>query len=216
MSHGAQAADIGAGLFGKLPARGDFVRVGLPRDFTDGWDSWWSKGLAETQSRAAENWVASWLEAPVWRFVLPPGLCGGLGVLGVWLPSVDKAGRYYPLTLAAVAPFDWTDRVVPMAALLDALEDAGRDALEHDLTQDVLAGRATAALASYFHSDSDMTTQAGRAVWWTDGGIRVAPRRETGDRLPEGDAFATLIDDAWAAVPQSIALNNAGTAGYPS
>ncbi|MGH7155184.1 MAG: type VI secretion system-associated protein TagF, partial [Acetobacteraceae bacterium] len=28
------------GLFGKLPARGDFIRIGLPRDFTDPWDEW--------------------------------------------------------------------------------------------------------------------------------------------------------------------------------
>ena len=39
--------DASAGLFGKLPARGDFVRENLPRDFTDAWDAWWQRGLAE-------------------------------------------------------------------------------------------------------------------------------------------------------------------------
>jgi len=63
-----------AGLFGKLPARGDVIREDLPRDFVDAWDCWWQRGLADTQRMAREDWRAAWLEAPVWRFVLPPGL----------------------------------------------------------------------------------------------------------------------------------------------
>ena len=40
--------DANAGLFGKLPSRGDFVRENLPRDFTDAWDAWWERSLAGT------------------------------------------------------------------------------------------------------------------------------------------------------------------------
>src|SRR4029434_3465373 len=47
----ALPTDAIAGLFGKLPARGDFVRENLPRDFTDSWDDWWQRGLAERQER---------------------------------------------------------------------------------------------------------------------------------------------------------------------
>ena len=125
--------DAIAGLFGKLPARGDFVRENLPRDFTDGWDGWWQRGLADTQARWRDEWDAAWLEAPVWRFMLPPGLCGKSGVLGLWLPSVDKVGRYSPLTIAAAAPCDWLPHVGEMTSFLAAAEEAGRDALEHDL-----------------------------------------------------------------------------------
>jgi type VI secretion system protein ImpM len=211
MSDPDPAAQIRAGVFGKLPARGDFVRDNLPRDFTDAWDAWWSRGLADTQSRAADDWVTSWLDAPVWRFALPPGLCGRLGVIGVWMPSVDKAGRYYPLTLAAAAPFDWTDGLPLMESFLDVAEAAGRDALEHDLTQDTLTARLTAALPS-----ATGGATPGPATWWTEGGARVAARHETGHRLPEGAAFAALIDDAWAAEPQPIASDSAGAAGYGS
>jgi type VI secretion system protein ImpM len=203
------SAGVRTGVFGKLPARGDFVREGLPRDFTDAWDTWWQHGIADTQRRAGDAWVGSWLEAPVWRFALPPGLCGQLGVLGVWLPSVDKAGRYYPLTLAAAAPFGWIDRLAAMGPFLDALEQAGRDALELDLAPDALAARAAAALALAAAAATAPVT--GRAAWWTEGGTRVAPRSETGDRLPDGAAFATLIDDGWAAEPQPIGADNAGT-----
>jgi len=125
--------DARAGLFGKLPARGDFVRENLPRDFTDSWDAWWQRGLGETQQRPRDEWIAAWLEAPVWRFLLPPGLCGRNGVLGIWLPSVDKAGRYSPLTIAATAPDDWAPSVGAMTSFLAAAEQAGCDTLEHDL-----------------------------------------------------------------------------------
>src|ERR1700744_3183202 len=108
------------GFFGKLPARGDFVREGLPRDFTDAWDAWWQRGLAAVQQRPRQEWQASWLEAPVWRFILPPGLCGRGAVLGLWLPSVDSVGRYSPLTIAAVASTDWAPRAGRMASFLAA------------------------------------------------------------------------------------------------
>ena len=191
-----------AGFYGKLPARGDFVRENLPRDFTDPWDAWWQRGLAETQHRAGEAWRAAWLEAPIWHFILPPGLCGKQGVLGIWLPSVDRSGRYFPLTIAAVAPTDWAPHLGAMQPFLAAVTQLGCDALEHDLAPDILLGHVQAAfLAS---ADAEAAEGAipspalpGQATWWTEGGVRVAPRRETGTNLPEGDRFATLIDDAW-------------------
>ncbi len=191
--------DACAGLFGKLPARGDFVRENLPRDFTEAWDAWWERGLAGTQQRPRprEEWIASWLEAPVWRFVLPPGLCGRNGVLGIWLPSVDKAGRYSPLTIAAVASIDWAPYVSTMTSFLAASEQAGRDALEHDLSPADLLERVRRSFGADDSPASATDFLAGQATWWTEGGPRVAPRRETGDALPEGRSFAALIDDEW-------------------
>ncbi|WP_146101774.1 type VI secretion system-associated protein TagF [Rhodopila globiformis] len=48
---------LATGIFGKLPVRGDFVRLGLPRDCTDGWDHWLSEMTAETQRRAGAAWL---------------------------------------------------------------------------------------------------------------------------------------------------------------
>ena len=39
--------------------------------------------------------------APIWRFALAPGVAGPLPMLGVMMPSVDRVGRQFPLTLAA-------------------------------------------------------------------------------------------------------------------
>jgi type VI secretion system protein ImpM len=199
MPRPALPKDARAGFYGKLPARGDFVRENLPRDFTDAWDGWWQRGLAETQAAAGDAWRNSWLEAPVWRFVLPPGLCGRNGVIGVWMPSVDKAGRYFPLTIAAVAPIDWLPLADAMAPFLAAAEQAGRDALEFNLAPDALLARVEAGFNSDDALSESQTHAPGAVRWWTEGGTRVAARAELGSALPTGTAFATLIDDAWGA-----------------
>nr|WP_245214315.1 type VI secretion system-associated protein TagF [Pararoseomonas indoligenes] len=192
-------AVVRAGVFGKLPARGDFLRLGLPRDFVDAWDLWWQRGLLSVREIAGEDWVAAWLEAPVWRFVLPPGLLGRDGVAGVWLPSVDRAGRYFPLTVAAVAPFDWAERPGDLHGFLAGAEQAGLDALEKDLDPDAVLGLAMAALEGSGGpaAQQQVVAERGLAAWWTEGAPRVAPRAERGRRLPEGRAFAGLIDDGW-------------------
>jgi type VI secretion system protein ImpM len=200
--------DARAGLFGKLPARGDFVRENLPRDFTDSWDAWWQRGLGETQRLPRDEWIAAWLEAPVWRFLLPPGLCGRNGVLGIWLPSVDRAGRYSPLTIAATAPVDWAPFAGAMTSFLAAAEQAGRDALEHDLAPADLLQRIHDAFIATDAPVPAPDLAPGRAAWWTEGGPRVAARLETANALPEGSRFAALIDDEWgaAAPPAELAI----------
>ena len=198
--------DARVGLFGKLPARGDFVRENLPRTFTDIWDEWWQRGLANSQQRPRDEWCAAWLEAPVWRFVLPPGLCGRNGVLGLWLPSVDKAGRYSPLTIAAIASTDWAPYVGAMSSFLAGSEQAGRDALEHDLSPAALLQRV---LECFIAGDAPRLSPdfaPARATWWTEGGPRVVPRRRTGCVLPEGRCFAALIDDAWGTADPATAI----------
>ncbi len=207
----ALPSDARAGLFGKLPARGDFVRENLPRDFTDSWDAWWQRGLGETQRRPRDEWIAAWLEAPVWRFVLPPGLCGRNGVLGIWLPSVDKAGRYSPLTIAATAPRDWAPSVGAMMSFLAAAEEASRDALEHDLAPTELLQRIQHDLIAADAPAPAPDLAPGRAAWWTGGSPRVAPRLETGTALPVGSRFAALIDDGWAPAdpPAELAIARA-------
>lgn len=195
-----------AGFFGKLPARGDFVRENLPRDFTDAWDGWWQRGMADTQARFGEDWREAWLEAPVWRFVLPPGLCGAAGVLGLWMPSVDRAGRYSPLTIAATAAADWAPLIPAMMEFLDEAEEAGRDALADDLAPSELLQRIQEAF-DIFEPDDDPVPVfvPGQMALWTEGGPRVAERLATGVVLPEGRDFAVLIDERWGDDAEAIA-----------
>ena len=170
------------GLYGKLPSRGDFVRLGLRRDFTDPWDMWWQAGLAGAERIAGPAWVASWLEAPVWQFLLAAGICGAAPVLGVFLPSVDRVGRYFPLTLAGVGAA-WDED------FLVACEEAGRAALETDLSPETVAGRLPLPLNG--------GSGAAGCRFRTEGGRRVAARELRLTGLPSLAGLTGMLDDAW-------------------
>ena len=90
------------GYYGKVPVKGDFVARHLPRAFVEPWDGWLRAALSCSREQLGEEWLASYLVSPVWRFVLSAGLCGDWTVAGVLMPSVDRVGRYYPLVLAAL------------------------------------------------------------------------------------------------------------------
>lgn len=90
----------GVGFFGKLPALGDFVSRRLPRQFMEPWDQWLQASMRASQDVHGENWLSLFLVSPIWRFALSPGLCGSSAWAGIVMPSVDRVGRYYPMTLA--------------------------------------------------------------------------------------------------------------------
>ncbi|WP_027159854.1 type VI secretion system-associated protein TagF [Methylobacter luteus] len=94
------------GFYGKLPVLGDFISRRLSREFINPWDKWLQSAMAASQQQLGEHWLKAYLSSPVWRFALSPGLCGHTGWLGVLMPSVDRVGRYFPLTLALPAPPD--------------------------------------------------------------------------------------------------------------
>jgi type VI secretion system protein ImpM len=179
----------GTGLFGKLPARGDFVRSGLPGSFVTPWDAWLQTVVAASRDQLGAAWLPAWLEAPVWRFCLAPGLCGPDAVLGLMLPSVDRVGRYFPLTLAAVFPADAAAAEGGAAdAWLDGAEAAGRAALEQDATQEQVA-----ALLPPLPQPGAFP--AAGSHWWTEGGPRVAPARWQRAALPDAEDFAAMLGD---------------------
>lgn len=193
-----------AGFCGKMPARGDFVRAGLPRSFTDPWDDWMQRMLATSRAMLGEAWLPAWLEGPVWRFALTPGVCGPGMVLGLWLPSVDRAGRYFPLTLAAVAAeSDLSPLIRIGGGFLAAAERAGLDALANDLPPEVLAARVEAAMAAS-SSDPGIDLQcypAAEGRWWTAGAPRVASGAFACHALPDGPRFAAMLDSSAAPPP---------------
>lgn len=92
------------GFFGKLPSHGDFVSRRLSRDFLDVWDGWLQHCIAESKATLGENWLNVFLTSPIWRFAMTPGACGDEAHIGVLTPSVDRVGRYFPLSIVASAP----------------------------------------------------------------------------------------------------------------
>ena len=125
------------GLFGKLPAHGDFVRRGLPPSFCEPWDAWLQAGMTAARRSLGGAWEATWEAAPAWRFALPTGACGPDPVAGVVAPSADSVGRRFALTVAATLP-GAAEGLWP-AGWFVAMEGALRAAQAEGLDADALA-----------------------------------------------------------------------------
>jgi type VI secretion system protein ImpM len=97
------------GWFGKFPALGDFVQRHLPDSFVPAWDAWLQGGMAAASQQQGEEWKDNFLRFPVWYFLRgvpdqesvddPHRLWAGMLV-----PSADRVGRLYPLTIAFDLP----------------------------------------------------------------------------------------------------------------
>lgn len=129
------------GWYGKLPTLGDFASRRLEPTFIDPWDAWLAEGIAALRAQAESTWLDHYLASPVWRFMLMPGVIGlDTPVAGVLMPSVDRVGRYFPLTLAA--PLTTTPQsaaeVEHVQAWLHQLDDTAADALHEDWSIDQL------------------------------------------------------------------------------
>lgn len=91
------------GLYGKLPAKRDFIAIGAPRAFLRVWEPWMEKGMEESHALLPDaDWKNLFGSAPIWRFWLGPSLCGEV-IVGAFMPSMDALGRLFPLTLIGLA-----------------------------------------------------------------------------------------------------------------
>ena len=143
----ATRAPSAAGWHGKLPSLGDFATRRLDGAFVQVWDAWLATGLAALARQPA--WLDAYLAGPVWRFVLMPGALpaavpgtapSGTAWAGVLMPSVDRVGRYYPLTIAhPLHGLPSTNAAIDsLLRWLAALDDLAADALHDDWTIAVL------------------------------------------------------------------------------
>ena len=215
------------GIYGKLPSRGDFIGRHLLRSFTDPWDQWLQYSLAESRNRLGDGWLECYLTSPLWRFALSAGVCGPDSRIGILMPSVDKVGRYFPLTLTAslsgrptagLGALDWFQQAE--ALILTALED-DLD-LEHFIDQ-VAALRvpelgttitAPAGSSPAWHYRLASTDELGHAcealngilleqcydgysLWWSNGSEHIDPCMLVCPQLPSGERFTGLLAGDW-------------------
>lgn len=130
------------GWYGKLPSLGDFASRRLPAGFIETWDNWLCTGMHDWRTRQPDNWLASYLAGPSWRFLLLPDLVDARAPLwiGVLMPSVDRVGRYFPLTIAqplARMPSD-APVIEDLLEWLKDLDDLALESLQQDWTADQL------------------------------------------------------------------------------
>jgi type VI secretion system protein ImpM len=126
---------MSVGFYGKLPSHGDFVSRSVASGFLDRWDAWLQAGVAQSHSDLGESWLDLFLTSPVWRFALQNGVVGGSAFAGILLPSVDRVGRYFPLTIVSELPTGTHPQIVSVgaAAWFDWVEAVARRALEEEI-----------------------------------------------------------------------------------
>jgi type VI secretion system protein ImpM len=166
-----------AGWYGKIPALGDFAMRRLPTDFVNIWDAWLQDALAASRSTLRERWQNLYLNSPIWHFALLPGVCGNSCWAGVLMPSIDKVGRHFPLTIAvSLQPHPEIIATVFAANnWFSAIEQIALSSLNMDFSVDDLEMRLTATPFGSCCPPDTPERQAARewAAWWN--GARQTP-----------------------------------------
>jgi type VI secretion system protein ImpM len=214
----ASAATGVAGWFGKLPSLGDFASRRLPDAFVHGWDDWLQRGLASARDELGEGWLDRH-GLCTRRFWLGPAVLGRVSWAGLLIPSSDRVGRRFPLTIAAslaphshslaiaLAAHPWFDAVDRVARQVQ-LERLSVDELERELAQvaaqvpmikgaDVAADRLAVALLRPYEDAPDAMGRIDPrpcSVWWCDD-AREESEFLCADRLPPAAAFASLLGE---------------------
>ena len=144
------------GLFGKLPAHGDFVQRNLSSGFINVWDEWLQHFIAGTQEQLGNSWLDVYLTSPLWRFVFSSGVIDENNWAGIMIPSVDRVGRYYPFTIVRklsqkINPFEYMQL---QTAWYKEIESLALDALDEGILIDDLISKLEITLTDY-QSDYD-------------------------------------------------------------
>ncbi len=128
------------GLFGKLPAHGDFIYRDLPPDFISVWDQWLQGYVGSSKEQLGDAWLDIYLTSPIWRFAFAEGVVDGNGWAGIFLPSVDRVGRYFPFSVATRLPatLNPVEFICTRPNWYQAMEDAALGALHGQLKIDEL------------------------------------------------------------------------------
>ena len=207
----------GVGFYGKLPCRGDFLQRRAPLPFVDVWDAWLQECLHASKEQLQDAWLDAYLTGPVWRFVLDAGVCGDDRYAGILVPSVDRVGRYFPLTVVAPLEADHCplDVACGASAWFEAAEGLVLDALEAETLDidafDESVARLGVPLAAERSSESSAQSlqrainvfaypEMSRALkpltlWWTEGSQALRASCLTLQGLPEARAFAAMLSE---------------------
>jgi len=188
------------GAFGKMPSVGDFFRIGAPPGFITAWDDWIQHGMLEVQETLGDDWDAHYMSAPIWRFCLSPGLAGPQKVIGVLMPSVDRVGRRFPLTLMAPLQTPGPAQLDHFSeeALFIRLEDMALDALDDAMTRERLEAELTTVAPPDMRPNTPLRS-AGRSLILTQAGpVGLLPDLASGllsGRFERPSLWSAVIND---------------------
>lgn len=185
------------GFYGKIPSHGDFLRRGLSPAFIEPWDTWLQQSLLTGREVLGDGWQNAYFSAPIWRFAIPRGLSGPEAMMGVMMPSVDRVGRQFPLTLAsAVGDADPWGIFTANEAAYRALEDAALTMLEDGAEPAQLEAALSRITLSPAASDSELRP-CGRGICVTSTASpwAVMAASHLKSQLPNPTFWGCVIDD---------------------
>lgn len=204
-------------VYGKHPAKGDFVECGLA-GLKPAVESWLDAVLVETRHGLSEEWETVWAAAPPLRFWLGESIWGE-PLAGVLIASADKVGRRFPLVILA------TGADCPPAPVIDASQN-WHQSIEVHLQQvqlldvlaapaDLLTGLAPEAPATLPEGPSDFwavrpgaeaaalwadvaltdhhRASRRRSYWWCEGDPAGWAQVWAGEGLPSGHVLAWFL-----------------------
>ncbi|MEL6519831.1 MAG: type VI secretion system-associated protein TagF, partial [Pseudomonadota bacterium] len=225
-------------LFGKLPAKGDFVSRGMPPELQRIWDRWLSQVFEGARQQLAEQWPSVYVTAPVWRFWIGDAVFGH-AVTGALAPSMDKVGREFPLSVFLhdageqhPAPPVAGDGNEAWYATLDQLmlgatshsfdgdidrllgevalpEGTNQAAAEDDRRAFFAFGEeGLAPLLQDVREHDHQLAAAGRSYWWTAGNDRAGPAMLALNGMLDPQGFAAMLVGFGKPVAAEMALED--------
>ena len=174
---------------------GDFFRLHLSPDFVDPWDQWLRGSLFAARDSLGERWKICYMSAPIWRFTLPAGLVGPRAAQGILMPSVDRVGREFPLTLVRLFTGQIDVVLTDRSAVewFPELEETALDTLSGDVTREALA--AQLARLSWPAAQEGAASQVGLWSALLPEGLQTLSVRG----MPDAMTFRNFLDPqgAW-------------------
>ena len=90
------------GLFGKMPANGDFLSKGFSPELVDGLDKMFQSVLVAVAE--SSDGRAIFEATPAFMLNIRPGTLSPSGFTGIVVPSCDRVGRLFPLCVGSETP----------------------------------------------------------------------------------------------------------------
>lgn len=178
------------GYYGKLPSQGDFIRHHADVAFVRSWDQWLQEGISASRAQLGAGWQTAYENAPIWRFCLGAGLCGPEPLIGVLMPSADRVGRCFPLTLFLRLKTGVSALALDAEPLMTEMEEVALSALDPNRSKDKLNAR----IAILKSPELPRETNPRQSHWLTTFFAGKPQRQDRSfDGMPEAAKFVELL-----------------------